>query len=553
MTLQLRLVAHSEIGLVRKNNQDSGYASPTLMIVADGMGGAAAGDLASTIAIAELKKADGPHQGEEMLEVLAGAVQRANDRMADLIADDHGLDGMGTTVCGALFDGTTLGVVHIGDSRGYLRRDGELDRLTHDHSWVQTLVDEGRITEEESLYHPHRSLILKVLNGQPVHEPDLFLVDVQAGDRLMFCSDGLCGLVTDATIDALMAEPDLNHALSDLTEAAHAGGGLDNITIILADVIDTDAEAAADAAAQPGASSSYITTPTVVGAAATRAIPTAAARPLVSLDTEVGDDPVTDAKGNPIPKAPAPTAAPGRLVAANAEAPRHTPQRRKGRRKTGLVVGIVALVLAVLGGGWGTYAYAQTRFYVGAAASPAGAEVAIYRGVKGELAGLPLSRLIETSGIAVTDLPVSWAQQVKDTIPVRDGGLDAARETVAQLKVKSEKCVQQRKDRAAATQSPSPTPTPAASVTPASPGSSGGTPPTSMPQTTPGQDSGSPGAGSSVSSGSGSQGSGPTGSSTSAPGSGSAGTGTGTGTTTPALTSAPSTSQPSAPPAPEEC
>ena len=287
MTLALRIVAHSEIGLVRKNNQDSGYASPTLVVVADGMGGAAAGDLASSVAIAELVKADGHYAGEEMLEALAGAVVRANDRMADLIADNHSLDGMGTTVCGALFDGQRLGVVHIGDSRGYLRRDGELERLTHDHSWVQTLVDEGRITEAESLYHPHRSLILKVLNGQPIHEPDLFLVEVQAGDRIMFCSDGLCGLVPDATIDHLLDEPDLNHVLSDLTEAAHAGGGLDNITIIVADVYDAD-DATATAADTPAPSGATITVPTVVGAAATREIPAVAARPAIQLDA--GDD-----------------------------------------------------------------------------------------------------------------------------------------------------------------------------------------------------------------------------------------------------------------------
>lgn len=466
MTLSLRIVAHSEIGLVRKNNQDSGYASPTLIVVADGMGGAAAGDLASTVAIAELRKADGPHHGEEMLEALAGAIQRANDRMADLIADDHGLDGMGTTVCGALFDGATLGVVHIGDSRGYLRRDGDLDRLTHDHSWVQTLVDEGRITEEESLYHPHRSLILKVLNGQPIHEPDLFLVDVAAGDRILFCSDGLCGLVTDATIDQLLEEPDLDHALSDLTEAAHAGGGLDNITIIVADVVDADDAAAA------AVSGSYITTGTVLGAALSRQIPAVAARPMVSLDTDTGEAQATDAAGNPIPKAPAPALAPGTLTPAERDAARYAPHpKRNRRRRTGLVVGTVCLILAIIGGGWGTYAYAQTRYYVGAAAMPSGgSEVAIYRGVQGEIGSLPLSRVVERSGISVNDLPVSWATQVTDTIQIPDGGLGAARSTVAELRVKSEKCVQQRKDRAAATQTPSPSPSPSGSS--ASPGES---------------------------------------------------------------------------------
>src|SRR5665647_2653674 len=168
MPLTLRTVAHSEVGLVRKNNQDSGYASPTMVVVADGTS----------------------------------------------------LDGMGTTVCGALFDGEQLGVAHIGVSRGYLRRDGELTRLTHDHSWVQSLIDEGRITEDESHVHPHRSLLLRVLNGQPISEPDLELVTLRDGDRIMFCSDGLCGLVTDDVIGDALAGDDLDLVLTDLVEAA---------------------------------------------------------------------------------------------------------------------------------------------------------------------------------------------------------------------------------------------------------------------------------------------------------------------------------------------
>jgi protein phosphatase len=183
-TLRLHIVSHSEIGLVRKNNQDSGLAGPHLVVVADGMGGAAAGDLASAVAIDTLRKIDaGASSGEEMLELLAGAIHRANDRIADLVEDDYNLEGMGTTVTGALFDGTELGLAHIGDSRAYLLRDGSLERLTHDHSWVQSLVDDGKISEAEASIHPHRSLLLRVLNGQVSSEPDLRLVPEHAGDR----------------------------------------------------------------------------------------------------------------------------------------------------------------------------------------------------------------------------------------------------------------------------------------------------------------------------------------------------------------------------------
>src|SRR4030095_6845456 len=166
MTLQLSYVAYSDIGLMRKNNQDSGYASPHLLVVADGMGGAAAGDLASAVAIDTIRKIDGPTTGEQMLEVLAGAIHQANDKIAELIESDFSLEGMGTTVTGAMFDGTQLGLAHIGDSRAYLLRDAHLERLTHDHTWVQSLVDDGKISESEAALHPHRSLLLKVLNGQ---------------------------------------------------------------------------------------------------------------------------------------------------------------------------------------------------------------------------------------------------------------------------------------------------------------------------------------------------------------------------------------------------
>ena len=135
-----------------------------------------------------------------LLGRFAATVEDANDRIADLVAADYALEGMGTTVTGAVFDGQRIGLVHIGDSRAYLLRAGRLERLTHDHSWVQSLVDDGKISPDEAAYHPHRSLLLKVLNGQPANDPDLTTVELQAGDRLLFCSDGLCGLVDDPRI-----------------------------------------------------------------------------------------------------------------------------------------------------------------------------------------------------------------------------------------------------------------------------------------------------------------------------------------------------------------
>jgi serine/threonine protein phosphatase PrpC len=285
MALSLKIASHSETGLVRKNNQDSGYASPQLLVVADGMGGAAAGDLASAVAIDTIRRIDKPIAGEEMLEVLSGAIHKANDRIADLVETDLSLDGMGTTVTGALFDGTQIGLAHIGDSRAYLFRDGQLKQLTHDHSWVQSLVDEGKIDSGEAAVHPHRSLLLKVLNGQPANDPDLMMLPVSAGDRLLFCSDGLSGLVEDPVIEALLQTPDPQEALDCLVQEARSEGGIDNITVIVADVVEgTDP---------------VTTPPVVLGAAAERAIPLPATkiRDDENEDTIISERPIAARTG----------------------------------------------------------------------------------------------------------------------------------------------------------------------------------------------------------------------------------------------------------------
>src|SRR3954468_17732471 len=157
--LGLRYSAISDVGRVRKDNQDSGYAGPHMLVIADGVGGAERGDVASSTAVQALRRLDAPNDGVP-LEALPGAVHRAHDRIAELVEQDPELDGTSTTVTAALFDGQRIGVGHIGDSRGYLLRDGVLSQLTKDHTFVQSLIDEGRITEEDARTHPQRSLIL---------------------------------------------------------------------------------------------------------------------------------------------------------------------------------------------------------------------------------------------------------------------------------------------------------------------------------------------------------------------------------------------------------
>ena len=192
MSLTLRFAALSDVGRVRRDNQDSGYAGPNLLVIADGVGGAARGDIASSATVDALRKLDVP-AGNDALSELSATIHLAHDRLAEIVEAHPDLDGTSTTATAAIFDGTHLRVGHVGDSRGYLLRDGRLEGLTTDHTLVQSLVDEGRITEQEARVHPHRNLILKAVDGVHEPDPDLFSVPVQAGDRVLLCSDGLLG------------------------------------------------------------------------------------------------------------------------------------------------------------------------------------------------------------------------------------------------------------------------------------------------------------------------------------------------------------------------
>lgn len=434
MALTLRYVARSEVGLVRKNNQDSAYVSPTMLMVADGMGGAAAGDLASAVAIDELRDTDGDHRETDMIELVAGAITRANERIRDLVAADPSLDGMGTTVCGLLFDGEKLAVANIGDSRAYRLRDGEFTRITRDHSWVQTLVDDGRITEAEALVHPHRSLILKVLNGQPNHVPDLGPADVQVGDRYLICSDGLCGMVTDAAIEAVIGGTEPEQVVDELVRIAYAEGGLDNITIILADVVENG---------PPGEV-------TVLGAAA-------------ELDLADAVDHNEDTR--PLPTSGIPADSQSRE---RAEEARYQPTT-KGRRSAWVKVMLgVLLPLLVIGGGlFGWYSFLQTKYYVGNSDEL----VTVFRGVPDTVVGIRLSSPVQVHNTKVNDLPLFYQDKVRAAIVVPD--LAAAAGTVEELRLISLRCIAQRQARADQTTTPSPSPTPAQTApTTSSPGSS---------------------------------------------------------------------------------
>lgn len=237
MTLVLRYAARSDVGLVRSNNEDSVYAGARLLALADGMGGHAAGEVASQLVIAALAHLDDDEPGGDLLAKLDAAVRAGNSAIAAQVEMEPDLEGMGTTLTAILFAGNRLGLVHIGDSRGYLLRDGELTQITKDDTFVQTLVDEGRITREEAHSHPQRSLIMRALTGHEV-EPTLSMREVRSGDRYLLCSDGLSDPVSDETILEALKIPDVTDSADRLIELALRGGGPDNVTVVVADVVD---------------------------------------------------------------------------------------------------------------------------------------------------------------------------------------------------------------------------------------------------------------------------------------------------------------------------
>ena len=235
--LTIRYAVKTDVGLRRTGNEDAAYAGPRLLAVADGLGGHAGGEVASATVIDALRPLDTEVPAGDLLTALDDAVRRASTALGDIVEADPSLRGLGTTLTALLWSGSQLGLVHIGDSRAYLVRDGEVFQITHDHTMVQLLVDEGRITTEEVATHPQRSLLLRAL-GDFTSEPDLQLREARPGDRYLLCSDGLHGVAdADAIGRVLLTVTDPDRAAADLVALAIANGGPDNITVIIADVL----------------------------------------------------------------------------------------------------------------------------------------------------------------------------------------------------------------------------------------------------------------------------------------------------------------------------
>ena len=250
-TLAIRYAVQSDVGLCRSGNEDSAYAGARLLAVADGMGGHAAGEVASAAVIDALRPLDSQIPAGELLDALDDAVRRARSTLREMASSDPALQGMGTTLTALLWSGSQLALVHIGDSRAYLVRDGEVFQITHDHTLVQTLLDDGKITEDEISSHPQRSLVLRALVAGRHYEADLQLRDARAGDRYLLCSDGLSAVVPAEAITSVLttiADPD--EAVTKLISLANEGGGPDNITCIVADVVGLSEPARGDT--EPG-------------------------------------------------------------------------------------------------------------------------------------------------------------------------------------------------------------------------------------------------------------------------------------------------------------
>jgi PPM family protein phosphatase len=437
MTLHLQFAAISDVGRIRKDNQDSGYAGPWLLTVCDGVGGAARGDLASSTAVSQIRNLDRPptpeHTAEDLLTQVAGALHRAHDRIAELIENDPALSSTSTTATVGLFDGSQLAVGHVGDSRAYLLRGGELTQLTHDHTFVQTLVDEGRITEDEARYHPHRNLILRAIDGIREAEPDLFVVQLQAGDRLMLCSDGVCGSLPDPRLTDILSTGTPDYAAVELIRASLDAGSSDNVTCLVADVSE---EPTVD------------TIPQLVGSAAELR------RRKIFKGHRGGDT----GELEPLPLgAPADALPEGARVddPIDSEAARYAPRPPMGRlwvRR--LLAGVVVLGLLWAAAGI-TFAWSQRQFYVGVS----GDTVTIYRGLPTSIGGIDLSKPYEE-----TDLEVSSLSDF-DAAAVREGVTQTSR-SAAEKYVRTLATRVQTPD---VSETPVPSPTDTASGTPTTP------------------------------------------------------------------------------------
>lgn len=431
-TITLRSAARSHTGLVRKNNQDSGYAGPNFLLIADGMGGHAGGDVASAITVSRLAELDHEPGGEDALEILRTSILEANDRICRGVGEQPELAGMGTTVTALLrAPGNRFALAHIGDSRGYVLRDDKLQPITHDHTFVQMLVDEGRITPEEAETHPQRSVVMKVL-GDVGASPDLDLSlrEAQVGDRWMLCSDGLTGFADIDDITRVLKEvADPDEACRQLIDLALAGGGADNVTVVVGDVLEGEVETTEGVSVgsvhlNPGYAA--------IGANpdAEAAVDTEAHETFADNDASADTAPIQTVDGEDVEARDGTTQQLRTNTAADEEADLDDEVEKRSYLGW-IITAIVIVALAV--GGFFAYNYVSHQYYV---ANDDG-KVSLYRGLDTTLGPIELSRLVDTTDIEVGSLNSYSQDRLRGSIPA--GSRDEADRIIDNLRKESDR------------------------------------------------------------------------------------------------------------------
>lgn len=483
----------SDVGTVRANNQDSSFAGEHLIAICDGMGGHAGGDTASSIAIRSLAHIEQDDTGgdvEVISRMMETSVMAAHDAIVGKAKRERKLAGMGTTVTAVALVAGYWVVAHIGDSRAYLLRDGHLSRITCDHSYVQHLIDTGRITPAEAKNHPQRNVVMRVLGDFDIDpHPDISIRKAHPADRWLLCSDGLCGVLEDSTIkETMTALADQGECAQRLVQMALRAGSTDNVTAVIADAtlaLDADAfdlphqtplvggaasrslEPIADIVNEPVATAPALRddhSPAKRAAALMQPADTqhndaapASAEPSTTrvvqpsaVREETGERDNPDTGEIPVVQKPD-----GRLSAdpndpevAKAIRDEHVEQKKATRAKhqrnrLAIVITILLAVPVLFGAGTGTYMWSQTRYYVG----NSNGKVAIYQGVPTNLFGLALSHEVSSTSITVSNLPQTWRDQLNRGISV--GSLDEAQSHVGIIRSEMNKFKKQQESEQA--------------------------------------------------------------------------------------------------------
>ncbi len=495
MALVFRFAARSDVGMVRSKNDDSAYAGRYLAVVADGMGGHAGGNIASASTVLDLVHLDRKDYDNAAAAGthLADEIQTANSLLSELVSTNPQLAGMGTTVTAMLLNEDRISFAHIGDSRAYRLKDGAFEQISIDHTFVQRLIDEGRLRPEEADIHPHKNVLMRVLGDVDASpELDLSTYEAAAGERWLLCSDGLNAVLNDQTIEQIIRDTrDLKTCVDTLVELTLAGGSPDNVTVVVVDVDAATAEdlrtaslpalpPAREASGEKAAGAEDKTEPDddVPGAAIRADVirEDLSSRPhtlvgSAALATETGQIPIVTQRSTERRAAMLLThKAEADVPEDNDQNDDDEPTRRRWLMP--VAVGLMALILAAVL--WFGYSWTQTRYYVAVHES----NVAIYNGVAQTLGPFPLSHVDQTTNIPASSLPAFQRNRLENTLAARD--LEHAQNIVKELRqsLRAVACPPESDP----TPSASPSPSPSESSASASPRSSASASPSDRPR-----------------------------------------------------------------------